>query len=57
MRTVVKYSKNGEVVATYKSVWRAAEANYFTNSAMHRWCSGQLKRKIAPDGYIYRFAK
>lgn len=57
MRPVLKLSPTGEVIATYKTMAQAAKENYMHRCTVRDYCNGRFKRKVATDGFIYRWAK
>ena len=56
MRPVEKVSRNGRVVATYKSVSEAAEMNNLSPNAINDHCRGNVKG-YSKTGYKYRYKK
>ena len=56
MRPVEKVARNGRVVATYKSVSEAAEANNMSFNGVSDHCRGKVKG-YSKAGYKYRYKK
>lgn len=47
--------KTGEFVEVYSSLREATQKNDIPYSTLHDYVSGQRKKKIATDGYVYRY--
>lgn len=57
MRPVNRLDRNGDVVATYRSISEAARKNYLSCSAVLSRCRREVKCPYALDGHTYQFAE
>jgi len=56
-KPVVKISIAGEELEFYSSAREAAKQNYMSYQTVTNYCNKKAKKKIAPDGYIYKWDK
>ncbi|HIW31268.1 MAG TPA: NUMOD4 motif-containing HNH endonuclease [Candidatus Paenibacillus intestinavium] len=54
-QSVLKIDTSGEVVEIYRSARAAGKENFMSYQTIIDRCNGKVKKKIAPDGFIYEW--
>lgn len=54
-KPVVKLNDDGEALDFYTSAREAAKQNFMSYQTVMDYCNKKNKKKIAPDGYIYKW--
>lgn len=56
-KTVLKVTKDGEIIDAYGSITEAARVNYISASSVRNWCLGITKDRYGCDGCTFEFEK
>lgn len=56
-KPVVKVNADGEEIEFYSSAREAARRNFMSYQTVMDYCNKKNKRKVAPDGYTYKWDK
>lgn len=54
-KPVVKANTDGEELECYTSAREAARQNYMSYQTVMDYCNKKNKKKVAPDGYVYKW--
>lgn len=54
-KAVLKINTCYEVIEIYRSARQAARENFMSYQTIIDRCNGKVKKKVAPDGFIYRW--
>ena len=54
-KPVVKINTNGDKLEFYSSAREAARENFMSYQTVMDYCNKKNKKKVAPDGYVYKW--